>query len=173
MKQMAHHLVDVDRDFIGNTHNIPFKNIKIHVNGELLPRVEAIVSVFDSVVQGGDAVWEGFRVYKGRIAALGDHLQRLRNFAKTLAFAAVPASDEIRLDQIEIELAAHQNKEGCSARRTAPRLKLHSFSLRLPRPVGADAYVQQLDWNYRYVTSTRPTPFDLLPHHPLARPGMP
>ncbi len=70
--------------------------IKIYVNGELLPRSDAKVSVFDSVVQGGDAVWEGLRVYKGRIAALGGHLQRLQNSAKTLAFAAVPATDQIR-----------------------------------------------------------------------------
>jgi branched-chain amino acid aminotransferase len=72
------------------------QDIKIYVNGELLPRSDAKVSVFDSVVQGGDAVWEGLRVYKGRIAALGAHLQRLQNSAKTLAFAAVPSSDEIR-----------------------------------------------------------------------------
>lgn len=72
------------------------QDIKIYVNGELLPRSDAKVSVFDSVVQGGDAVWEGLRVYKGRIAALGGHLQRLQNSAKTLAFAAVPTSDEIR-----------------------------------------------------------------------------
>ena len=72
------------------------QDIKIYVNGELLPRSDAKVSVFDSVLQGGDAVWEGLRVYKGRIAALGGHLQRLQNSAKTLAFAAVPTSDEIR-----------------------------------------------------------------------------
>lgn len=68
----------------------------IYVNGELLPRCDAKISVFDSIVQGGDAVWEGLRVYKGRIAALSGHLQRLQNSAKTLAFAAVPTSDEIR-----------------------------------------------------------------------------
>ena len=72
------------------------QTIKIYVNGELLPRSDAKVSVFDSVVQGGDAVWEGLRVYKGRIAALGGHLQRLQNSAKTLAFAAVPTTDQIR-----------------------------------------------------------------------------
>ena len=72
------------------------KNIKIYVNGELLPRDEAKVSVFDSIVQGGDGVWEGLRVYKGRIAALDQHLTRLQNSAKTLAFAAVPTSDDIR-----------------------------------------------------------------------------
>lgn len=72
------------------------QNLKIFVNGELLPRENAKISVFDSVVQGGDAVWEGLRVYKGRIAALYGHLQRLQDSAKTLAFADVPDSDEIR-----------------------------------------------------------------------------
>ncbi len=71
-------------------------DIIVHVNGHLVPRAEARVSVFDSVVQGGDAVWEGLRVYKGRIAALGGHLERLQNSAKTLAFASVPSSDDIR-----------------------------------------------------------------------------
>ncbi len=72
------------------------QDILIYVNGDLLPRCDAKVSVFDSVVQGGDAVWEGLRVYKGRIAALGGHLQRLQNSAKTLAFADVPTTDEVR-----------------------------------------------------------------------------
>ena len=45
-------------------------NILIYINGNLVPRKDAKISVFDSVVQGGDAVWEGLRVYKGRIAAL-------------------------------------------------------------------------------------------------------
>jgi len=68
----------------------------IYVNGELLPRCDAKISVLDSVVQGGDAVWEGLRVYDSRIAALSGHLQRLQNSAKALAFTAVPTSDEIR-----------------------------------------------------------------------------
>ncbi len=72
------------------------EDILVHVNGRLVERADARVSVFDSVVQGGDAVWEGLRVYKGRIAALGGHLQRLQNSAHTLAFANVPDSDEIR-----------------------------------------------------------------------------
>ena len=71
-------------------------DILVHVNGRLVPRADARVSVFDSVVQGGDAVWEGLRVYDGRIAALGDHLQRLQDSAKALAFAAVPTSESIR-----------------------------------------------------------------------------
>ncbi|MDH3863241.1 MAG: aminotransferase class IV [Gammaproteobacteria bacterium] len=72
------------------------QNILVYINGELKPRNEARVSVFDSVVQGGDAVWEGLRVYRGRIAALSAHLTRLQNSAKALAFAAVPSSQEVR-----------------------------------------------------------------------------
>lgn len=72
------------------------RDILVYINGRLLPRAEARVSVFDSAVQGGDAVWEGLRVYKGRIAAFSGHLQRLQNSAKALAFAGVPSSDEIR-----------------------------------------------------------------------------
>ncbi len=71
-------------------------DILVYVGDELKPRAEARVSVFDSVVQGGDAVWEGLRVYDGRIAELGGHLERLQNSAKTLAFANVPSSDEVR-----------------------------------------------------------------------------
>lgn len=71
-------------------------DIVVHVGGQLKPRAEAAVSVFDSVVQGGDAVWEGLRVYDGRIAELDGHLERLQNSAKTLAFAGVPSSDEVR-----------------------------------------------------------------------------
>ncbi|MGI9199481.1 MAG: aminotransferase class IV [Woeseiaceae bacterium] len=71
-------------------------DILVHVNGQLVPRADAKVSVFDSSVQGGDAVWEGLRVYKGRIAELDGHLRRLQNSAKTLAFDGVPSSDEVR-----------------------------------------------------------------------------
>lgn len=71
-------------------------DILVSINGELKPRSEARISVFDSAVQGGDAVWEGLRVYDGRIAELDGHLQRLQNSAKALAFAAIPSSDEVR-----------------------------------------------------------------------------
>jgi branched-chain amino acid aminotransferase group I len=71
-------------------------DILVSINGELKPRAEACVSVFDSVVQGGDAVWEGLRVYDGRIAELDAHLERLQDSAKTLAFADVPSSEDVR-----------------------------------------------------------------------------
>jgi len=70
--------------------------IKVHVNGKLLPRDEAKVSVFDSSVQGGDAVWEGLRVYDGRIFCLDSHLERLEASARALAFENIPERAEIK-----------------------------------------------------------------------------
>lgn len=71
-------------------------NILIHVDGRLLPRDEAKVSVFDSSVQGGDAVWEGLRVYKEGIFCLDRHIDRLHESAKALAFAHTPDKENIR-----------------------------------------------------------------------------
>lgn len=60
-------------------------SILINVNGELKPRAEALVSVFDSGFMLGDGVWEGLRVHKGRISFLDRHLDRLFEGAKALA----------------------------------------------------------------------------------------
>ncbi len=68
----------------------------VYVDGALVPRNEAKVSVFDSVVQGGDAVWEGIRVYDGRIMALDAHLDRLVDSAKAMAFADIPSREAVR-----------------------------------------------------------------------------
>jgi len=62
------------------------KNILINVNGELFPRDEARVSVFDSGFVLGDGVWEGLRVHNGRIAFLERHFDRLYAGIKTLDF---------------------------------------------------------------------------------------
>ncbi|MEO7365670.1 MAG: aminotransferase class IV [Sphingomicrobium sp.] len=59
--------------------------ILINVNGELKPRAEAVVSVFDSGFVLGDGVWEGLRVHRGRIAFLDRHLDRLFEGAKAIA----------------------------------------------------------------------------------------
>ena len=60
-------------------------SILISVNGALVPRAEAMVSVFDSGFVLGDGVWEGLRVHKGRIAFLEAHLDRLYEGAKAIA----------------------------------------------------------------------------------------
>jgi branched-chain amino acid aminotransferase len=75
------------------------RSLIVNVNGRLVARDDAGVSPFDSVVQGGDAVWEGLRLYRGRIFRLEQHLERLVNSAKALAFAEIPSRDWI-VDEI-------------------------------------------------------------------------
>lgn len=94
--------------------------IFVHVGGTLVPRAEAKVSVFDSAVQGGDAVWEGLRVYDGRIAELDGHLQRLKDSAKTLAFEAIPDDDVIRAAIFDT-LAANGMRDNTHIRLTLTR----------------------------------------------------
>lgn len=71
------------------------KEILIYVRDGLYKRDEAKVSVFDSVVQGGDAVWEGLRVYNKGIFCLDRHLERLQHSAKAMAFTDIPSNEEI------------------------------------------------------------------------------
>lgn len=66
------------------------------VGDEILPRDSAKVSVFDSIVQGGDSVWEGLRIYNGKVFKLEEHLDRLFDSAKALAFENVPTRDEVK-----------------------------------------------------------------------------
>jgi len=70
--------------------------IQIWVGDRLYNRNEAKISVFDSAVQGGDAIWEGLRVYKGGVFCLTLHLNRLYESAKALAFDHVPDEAFIR-----------------------------------------------------------------------------
>lgn len=72
------------------------KDIKVFIGGKLYPRAEAKVSVFDSSVQGGDAVWEGLRIYDGRIFSFDEHVRRLQESAKTLMFTDIPERQYIR-----------------------------------------------------------------------------
>ncbi len=95
-------------------------DILVHVGGELLPRSEAKVSVFDSVVQGGDAVWEGLRAYNGRIFALDAHLDRLFDSAHALAFKGVPTRAEVEAAVLET-FRANGMFDGAHARLTLTR----------------------------------------------------
>ncbi len=83
------------------------KNIQIFVGEKLYSRNEAKVSVFDSSVQGGDAVWEGLRVYNGKIFCFNEHIERLQASAKTLMFADIPSREYIK-DAIRQTLKANE-----------------------------------------------------------------
>jgi branched-chain amino acid aminotransferase len=96
------------------------RDLIVNVGGRLTHRDEAAVSPFDSVVQGGDAVWEGLRLYGGRIFRLGEHLARLRRSAQALAFTQIPSDDEI-IGEIRRTLVANQMTDGVHIRLTLTR----------------------------------------------------
>ncbi len=96
------------------------KDLIVNINGKLVHRDQAGISPFDSAVQGGDAVWEGLRVYAGRIFKLNEHLDRLRNSARALAFAQIPDHGQIT-SEIARTLAANNMTDGVHIRLTLTR----------------------------------------------------
>lgn len=96
------------------------RNLIVNINGKLVHRDEAAVSPFDSAVQGGDAVWEGLRLYQGRIFKLMEHLDRLRSSALALAFADIPGSETI-IQELRRTLAANGMRDGVHIRLTLTR----------------------------------------------------
>jgi len=95
------------------------KDIKVWVNG-LCSRQEAKVSVFDSAVQGGDAVWEGIRIYDGYAFMLEQHIDRMIYSAHALAFTQVPTPEEIK-EAIFTTLAANNMRDNAHIRLTLTR----------------------------------------------------
>ena len=96
------------------------RDLIVNVGGTLTHRDRAGVNPFDSVVQGGDAVWEGLRLYAGRIFRLDEHLARLRDSARALAFGAIPSADLIT-EEIRRTLAANGMRDGVHIRLTLTR----------------------------------------------------
>ena len=95
-------------------------NIQVYIKDKLYPRHQAKVSVFDSTVQGGDAVWEGLRVYPQGIVCLDKHLTRLQQSAKTLAFTDIPSKAEIK-KAIKLTLDANAMDDNTHIRLTLSR----------------------------------------------------
>ncbi|MEZ5733516.1 MAG: D-amino acid aminotransferase [Paracoccaceae bacterium] len=72
--------------------------IRIYVNGRILPKAQAVVSVYDSGFMLGDGVWEGIRLYDGRWAFVDEHIGRLFEAAKAIDL-------DIRMTPAEVENA--------------------------------------------------------------------
>lgn len=96
------------------------KDLLINIDGELYHRDVAGISPFDSAVQGGDAVWEGLRLYQGRIFKLIPHLDRLRASAQAMAFAEIPSHEAI-IKEISKTLHANEMTDGVHIRLTLTR----------------------------------------------------
>jgi len=72
--------------------------LQVYVNGQLMPPSQATISVFDSALNYGDGVFEGLRVYNGRVFRLDEHLRRLCNSAKAVEITVPLPSDRLRDD---------------------------------------------------------------------------
>ncbi len=96
------------------------RDLIVNINGDLVHRDRARISPFDSAVQGGDAVWEGLRLYDGRIYRLTAHLDRLQASARALAFASVPSHEAI-ISEIRRTLEANRMRDGVHIRLTLTR----------------------------------------------------
>jgi branched-chain amino acid aminotransferase len=96
------------------------RDLIVNINGKLVHRDQAGISPFDSAVQGGDAVWEGLRLYDGRIFKLHEHLDRLERSARALSFEEIPPGEKI-IDEIKRTLAANKMRDGAHIRLTLTR----------------------------------------------------
>src|SRR5438552_4170197 len=96
------------------------RDLLVNINGELVHRDKAGISPFESAVQGGDAVWEGLRLYNGRVFKLREHLDRLERSARALSFAEIPPREKI-IDEIKRTLAANKMRDGVHIRLTLTR----------------------------------------------------
>ncbi len=95
-------------------------DLLVNINGNLVHRNQAGISPFDSAVQNGDAVWEGLRLYNGRIFKLTEHLDRLQAGARALAYQNVPSNEAITAE-IRRTLAANDMTDNVHIRLTLSR----------------------------------------------------
>ena len=96
------------------------RDVIVNVNGQLVHRDKAGISPFDSAVQGGDAVWEGLRLYNSRIFKLHEHLDRLERSARALSFTEIPSRAKM-VEEIKRTLAANKMRDGVHIRLTLTR----------------------------------------------------
>ena len=91
------------------------QDILIYLNGDLVPRAEAKVSVYDSGFMLGDGVWEGLRLHKGKFSFIDDHLDRLFAGAKALDMDIGKTRDELK-EALQRTVEANGMTDGVHAR---------------------------------------------------------
>jgi len=96
------------------------RDLIVNINGQLVHRDKAGISPFDSAVQGGDAVWEGLRLYNARIFKFYEHLDRLERSARALSFSEIPPREKL-IGEIKRTLAANKMRDGVHIRLTLTR----------------------------------------------------
>ncbi len=86
-------------------------NILININGDLFPRSEAKISVFDSGFILGDGVWEGIRLHNGRLAFIKQHMRRLYDGAEALDMDIGLSADQL-VERIKNTCDANHMSDG-------------------------------------------------------------
>jgi branched-chain amino acid aminotransferase len=126
-------------------------SILVNIDGRLVPRAAAGVSPFDSSVQNGDAVWEGLRVYEGRVFRLAAHLERLRQSAVALRYQGLP-TDATLVHELCRTLDANAMRDGIHVRLTVSRgLKYTS---------GLDPRINTVGCSFFILAEHKPPVFD-------------
>ena len=93
--------------YISNPKN---SDIFININGNLLHRDEAKISVFDSGFLLGDGVWEGIRLHKSKLVFIEDHLERLFASAEGISLK-IPFTKKEIISQINKSLSINEMKD--------------------------------------------------------------
>ena len=104
-------------EFEGDPRN---ESVLILVNGELLPRPEAKVSVFDAGFLLGDGVWESFRLHNGTIAFADEHMDRLFRGAESISMDIGRTREQI-LDEVNRVIEANDMHDGVHVRLVVTR----------------------------------------------------
>jgi branched-chain amino acid aminotransferase len=91
------------------------EEVLIYINGELTPRAEAKISVFDSGFLVGDGVWEGLRLHEGVLVFLDEHLDRLFQGAKAIGLDIGLTREELT-EALRRTVEANQMHSGVHAR---------------------------------------------------------
>src|SRR5919202_5404962 len=99
------------QSFVADPRN---ERVLVYVDGALVPRDEAKVSVFDSGFVLGDGVWEGFRLVNGRIAFLDAHLDRLYEGARAIDLDPGPRAALV--EALQRTIAANDMRDGVHVR---------------------------------------------------------
>jgi branched-chain amino acid aminotransferase len=133
------------------TFNEKNKDLLVNINGDLIHRDQASVIPFDSSVQNGDAVWEGLRLYDGRIFKLEAHLQRLKRGAAALQYQGVP-DDQKLIDELRRTLEANRMRDHVHIRLTLSRGVKYTS--------GLDPRINQIGCSYFIIAEHKPPVYD-------------
>jgi branched-chain amino acid aminotransferase len=89
----------------------PTMNPKVYISGKLYDKADAKISVFDHGLLYGDGVFEGIRIYDGKVFRLREHIDRLYDSARAI-YLEIPLSREQMMDAVASTIQANAKRNG-------------------------------------------------------------